>query len=558
MTTRHVLTAMSGLIAGMFVLLLSGTIVSTALPVIVADIGGSQSDYTWIVTANLLSMTISTPIWGKLADLVSKKLLIQLALGIFVVTTVIAGFATSASWLITFRFLQGIGVGGMMAVAQVVIADIVSPRERGKYMGIMGAVMAVAQIGGPLLGGVITDAVGWRWNFFLPVPIAVAAVILIQTTLHLTRIPHAQKPKVDYLGAALIAGGIGTLLVWLSLGGSEFAWDSITSIMFGAIAGVLIVAAAVWEIFFASAPIVPLRLFAQKTFALATIGSISVGITMFGAAVFLSQYLQLARGMTPTESGLATIPMVIGSLVTSMGVGFIISKTGRWKPFVIAAAVVLVIGLALMGTLHFDTPIALVWLYMFLLGVGTGGLMQNLLLVAQNSLPPRQMGAGTGSVNFFRSLGGTVGVTVLGSLLAVSVKDRITSGLTDLIPTLQDPTCAAGLETIQAGQVPAMATLCDPLRLVIEGAYGESIAWLFVLVAPVALISLLCVVLLPNTPLSRKTAVQQIEEELGAQFSELEPITIESTEPTGGERERTPDAAGGARGADDSRGEDAT
>jgi MFS family permease len=416
----------------------------------------------------------------------------------------------------------------MMAVAMVVIADIVSPRERGKYMGIMGAVMAVAQIGGPLLGGVVTDAFGWRWNFFLPVPIAVVAIILIQTTLHLQRHPLAVRPKVDYFGAVLIAAGVGLLLVWISLAGHEFDWDSTTSVVLGIVSIVLVVAAVIWE-FFAKSPIIPLRLFAQRTFALATVASISVGITMFGAAVFLSQYLQLARGMTPTESGVATIPMVIGSLAASMGIGSLVSRYGHWKRYVVGAAVVLLGGLVLMGTIHFDTEISLVWLYMFLLGLGTGGLMQNLVLVSQNSLPPTQLGAGTGALNFFRSLGGTVGIAVLGTLLAAGVKDRVVSGLQALVPTLTDPTCADSVTALQSGVVPAVDTLCDPVRVVIEGAYGDSIAGLFMLIVPIAVITLLCVIFLPNKPLSRKNAVQQIEEELGASFSALEPIDGETT-----------------------------
>jgi len=518
------------LMAAFFVLILSGTVVATSLPVIVNDLEGTQSDYTWIVTANFLTMAISTPIWGKLADIFDRKLLIQISLAVFTIATIIAGFATTPGWLISCRFFQGIGVGGMMALGMVAIADLVSPRERGRYMGIMGAIMGIAQIGGPLLGGVVTDGLGWRWNFFLPVPVAVVAFLLMQFTLHLPK--HRRKVKVDILGAILISASMGLLLVWMSLGGKDaasggFAWDSPESIAMVVAGGILLVATVVWELR-VKEPIVPLRLFAQRTFALATVGSISVGVTMFGATVFLSQYLQLARGMTPTESGLFTIPMVVGSLLASVVFGQLITRTGKWKPLLVFAAAVLVAGLALMGTIHYDTSMWLVGLYMGMLGVGTGGLLQNLVLVTQNRLPATQLGAGTGAVTFFRSLGGTVGIALLGSLLGTWVVERVTSGMQALdAAVLGASECASSLAALQSGSLPQPSELCEPVRLVIETAYGDSIAALFWLCVPLAVITLIAVVFLPNAQLSRKTAAQQLEEELGAEFIALEPVTID-------------------------------
>lgn len=528
MNHRQVIQALVALMAAFFVLILSGTVVATSLPVIISDLGGTQSDYTWIVTANFLTMAISTPIWGKLADIFDRKLLIQIALAVFTIATVVAGFAPTAGWLITTRFFQGIGVGGMMALGMVAIADMVSPRERGRYMGIMGAIMGIAQIGGPLLGGVVTDGLGWQWNFFLPVPVAVVAFILIQMTLRLPR--HRQQIKVDILGAILISASMGLLLVWLSLGGKTpasggFAWDSTESILMGTVGGVLFVGAILWELFGTKEPIVPLRLFAQRTFALATVASLSVGVTLFGATVFLSQYLQLARGMTPTESGLFTIPMVLGSLVASLVFGQVITRTGRWKGLMVAASLSLIAGLALFGTIHYDTSMWLVGLYMALLGIGTGGLLQNLVLVTQNRLPARQLGAGTGAITFFRSLGGTVGIAVLGSLLGSWVAERISTGMAAILPTaIADPACADGLQAIQNGSLPHPADLCEPVRMVVESSYGDSIAALFWLCVPLAVITLIAVLLLPNASLSRKTAAQQLEEELGAEFVALEPV----------------------------------
>jgi len=526
MTHRQVIQALVALMAAFFVLILSGTVVATSLPVIINDLGGTQSDYTWIVTANFLTMAISTPIWGKLADIFNRKTLILLALAVFTVATVIAGFATTAGWLIACRFFQGVGVGGMMALGMVAIADMVSPRERGRYMGIMGAIMGIAQIGGPLLGGVVTDGLGWQWNFFLPVPVAVVAFLLMQFTMHLPR--HRRKVRIDYLGAILLSASMGLILVWMSLGGKDaesggFPWDSPESIWMATIGGVLLVATVLWELFGTKEPIVPLRLFAQRTFALSTIASISVGVTMFGATVFLSQYLQLARGMTPTESGLFTIPMVVGSLVASIVFGQLITRTGRWKGLVVFASVVLVAGLALMGTIHYDTSMWLVGLYMGMLGVGTGGLLQNLVLVTQNQLPAKIMGAGTGAVTFFRSLGGTVGIAVLGSLLGSWVLEKITAGMAAIMPQVAvDPACVEGLQALQSGALPHPASLCAPVRTVIESSYGDSIAALFWLCVPLAVITLIAVLFLPNKSLSRKTAAQQLEEELGAEFSALE------------------------------------
>lgn len=545
MRPAQVLQAISGLMAAMFVVLVSSTVVATPMPRIMSDLGGTNTEYTWVLVAAFLSMTVTTPIWGKLADIFNRKMLLQLALVVFTLATVAAGFASqiggpshegAAQWLIGWRFVQAIGTGGLMALGQVVIADIISPRERGKYMGIMGAVMAVGQIGGPLLGGVIADSWGWEWCFFVCVPIAVIAFVMIQSTLHVSNI--RRKMKIDYLGAGLIVSGISILLVWISLGGKTpeaggFAWDSTQSIVLVALGALLTIGAVVNE-FLVEEPIIPVRLFAQRTFALASVASIAVGVTMFGTTVFLSQYLQFARGLTPTDSGLATIPMVIGSMVGSIVVGQLISRTGMWKPYVIGGAVALTAGLALMSTIHYDTSIWFVWLNMLLLGLGSGVLMQNLVLVTQNSLPATQLGAGSGAVTFFRSLGGTVGVSVLGSVLGVQVGDKIKTGLSELLakldpalnlPTVlvENPDCADSVERLGSGAVPAIDQLCEPVRMVVESSYGDSIAFLFLLVVPLAIVSLICAVFLPNKPLSRKTAAQQIEEELGAELSALEP-----------------------------------
>ncbi|MBU4213534.1 MAG: MFS transporter, partial [Actinobacteria bacterium] len=310
MSRREVLESLSGILLGMFVSVLATSVVSSSLPRIIADLGGSQSAFTWVVTATLLTTTVSTPIWGKLADLVDRKVLIQIALGISVLSAAAAGMSQGVAELIAARAVQGIGAGGLMSLSVVLIADIISPRERGKYMGLTGAVMAVATTGGPLLGGLLTDGPGWRWNFYVGLPFAVLAFVVLQRTLHLPPV-RRRRPRLDYAGALLISVGITLLLLWVTFAGSSYAWVSWRSglLVIGSL-GLLAGAVAVESR--AAEPLIPLHLFTNRTFVLAVIGSASVGISMFGTSVFLAQYMQLARGRTPTESGLMTIPMMAG------------------------------------------------------------------------------------------------------------------------------------------------------------------------------------------------------------------------------------------------------
>jgi EmrB/QacA subfamily drug resistance transporter len=501
---REVLEAMSGLLMGMFVAILAGTVVSTSLPIIISDLGGDQTAYTWVVTATLLATTVSTPIWGKLADLVSRKILVQLALVIFVVGSALAGFSGDTSTLIGFRVLQGLGAGGLTALVQVVMADIISPRERGRYMGYIGAVMAVGTVGGPLLGGFITDGIGWRWNFYIALPFAIGAIFLIQRTLHLTK--HTRKVSIDYLGITFIASGVSLLLIWVSMGGSQFEWNSTTSwLMLGG--SIVLLALAVLVELRAKEPIIPLTLFKNRTFVFAVVASLSVGVAMFGTSVFLSQYLQLARGNTPTEAGLLTLPMVGGLLLSSILIGQIISRTGVWKRYMVLGSILLTIGLSLMGTLRYDTPYPLMALYMLIMGAGIGMVMQNLVLVTQNSLHPTQLGSGSSSISFFRSLGGTAGVSAMGAFLGPRIADLVKDGL----DKLGIPASATG--GVTGGQIPDLSTLPGPIRTVVESAYGEGVGDVFLLAIPLAVLSIVMIALLPNKPLRTKTAAEQLKEE---------------------------------------------
>lgn len=527
--TKEVLTALSGLFVAMFVVLTSSTIVSTSMPVIIADLKGTQLDYTWIVTAALLTMAVSTPVWAKLGDFVSRKLLLLIALSLFVIASVAAGFSDSAGALMFWRAISGLSMGGLMAISQVVMADLVSPRERGKYMGILGAIMLVSQLGSPILGGWLTDAFGWRWNFWVMAPFALGAFLLLQTSLRLPKLNL--KGSLDWIGIILVSLGSSLILIWISLGGKSeesggFAWDAPISWFLGGSSILLLLGAIFWLLFGSKEPLIPLRFFADRTFALTVIASIPIGIAQFGASVYLAQYMQLARGYTPTESGLMIFPMVIGSLVASVLIGQLVSRTGVWKPFVIGGAVLFVTGAFLLSTIHYNSEQLLVSVYMFLLGLGMGACMQNLVLVMQNSLPAKNLSSGTGTLTFLRSLGGAAGVTILGSVLAGNLPAAIQDGIKEVMGADEvasgeflaaNPDCVDSLAALQSGSLPSVNALCEPIKLVVEGAYGDNIAGLFLPLAIAGIITIIAALFIPNKPLSKKTAIEQIEEELGAE-----------------------------------------
>lgn len=504
MTHRQVMESLSGILLGMFVSVLATSVVSSSLPRIVADLNGSQHSYTWVVTATLLTTTITTPIWGKLADLMDRKLLIQIALVISVASSAAAGFALNVGFLIGARAFQGIGAGGLTALATVLLADILSPRERGKYMGLMGGIMGIGMVGGPLLGGVITDSLGWRYNFFVGLPFAVAAIIVLQITLKLPRTAR-RLVRVDYWGALFISAGIACLLLWITFAGNSFEWNSwqTWTMTIGAVA---LLAIAVWIESRVSDPIIPLDLFKNRTLVMAVIASVAVGVALFGTSVFLSQYMQVARGKTPTESGLLTIPMILGVFLASTLSGRRITKTGHYKRFMVAGAAVLTLGLALMGTIHYDTSFVRVSLFMFVLGCGVGMLMQNLVLAVQNTLSVDEIGSGTATVAFFRTLGGAIGVSALGAVLSSKITTLILSGLANLGV---DPTTLTGLNT---SAVPDVATLQEPLKTVVESSYGDAIAQLFLIAAPLGVVALLAVCFLKEVPLGNRSGVEQLQD----------------------------------------------
>lgn len=505
MSHRQVLEALSGILLGMFVSILATSVVSSSLPRIISDLEGNQSAFTWVVTATLLTTTISTPIWGKLADIVNRKTLIQIALVITVVSAAVAGFAPNTGVLITGRAFQGIGAGGLTALATILVADIISPRQRGKYMGLMGAIMALAMVGGPLLGGVLTDSVGWRWNFFVAIPFAVAAIIVLQRTLRLPTFPRV-RVALDYWGAFLLSVGIATLLLWVTFAGNSFAWASWqTAVMVGG--SLVVLGVAVWVESRVEAPIIPLTLFRNRTLVLTVVASVGVGVALFGTAVFLSQYMQVARGKSATMSGVLTIPMIAGQFLASTVSGALISRSGRYKRYMITGAIALTTGLALMSTIDYHTNMALIGVFLFILGAGMGMLMQNLVLAAQNSLSTSEVSTGTSTVAFFRSLGGTVGVAVLGAILGSRIGSDLSRGLAGL-----------GIEggALNSGTIPDVNTLPGPVKDVVESAYGSGVADIFLVAAPISVVALVAILFLKEVPLGQKSGVQQQLEELRA------------------------------------------
>ncbi|OZE82774.1 MFS transporter [Rhodococcus sp. 15-649-2-2] len=492
MSHRQILEALTGLLAALFTALLSTTIVSTALPTIIGDLKGSQTAYAWVITTALLANAASTPIWGKLADLFNKKVLVQSAIVIFVAGSLIAGFAHNVPLLLAARVVQGIGMGGLTALVIAIIGTIVSPRDRGRYSGYTGAVMAVSMSGGPILGGVIVDSpLGWRWCFFVCVPLAVIALGLLQKTLHIKTV-RKDNVSIDWLGALLLTAGVSVLLVWVSFAGKADYYDWIsreTAYLVGG--GVLLLVLTIIVEARHKSPIIPLKIVTERTTGLAIVASIAVGVGLFGATTFLGQYFQTARGYTPTEAGLLSIPLVFGMLVASVGSGQLITKFGKWKPFIVTGSVLLVVGFLLLGTIDHATSLVTVGIFITIVGLGTGMLMQNLVLAVQNTVSVQNVGAASSTVAFFRTFGGAIGVSVLGSLLATRVAEKSASGLTQL----GVDSSASGGGSLDLTSLPA------PIVSVIRTAYGDATGRIFMIAGFVAIVTLIAVIFIPNRPL---------------------------------------------------------
>ncbi|MRK00724.1 MFS transporter [Aeromicrobium sp. S22] len=487
---REIMEVLFGLLAALFTAIISSTIVSNALPTIIADLEGSQTQYTWVVTASLLAMTVSTPVWGKLSDLVNKKVLVQISIVLFVIGSMLAGLSRNVPELIAMRVVQGVAMGGLTANAQSIIGSIIPPRQRGRYSGYMGATMAVATVSGPLLGGLIVDTpgLGWRWTFFVCVPLAVISLVVLQKYLRIATV--RRKVNFDYFGAIFIAIAASLPLLWVTFAGDSFDWVSWQSAAY--LGGTLLAGAIAVRVELRHPePLVPLSVVRERTTALAIVGSVAVGIAMFGGSVFIGQYFQVAGGRTPTQAGLLTIPLMLGSLVGTIVSGQLITRYGRWKRFLVIGSVSLIIGCGLLATIDHTTPEWHAMVFMAFLGIGMGMLLQNYVLAVQNTVDVSQVGAASATVAFFRSLGGAVGVSVLGAILASQVKGDVTSKL-----------AALGVESSGAGgSLLDVKNLPPQVAEIVREAYGDATGTIFMVAAIVSVLSLLAALLIREAPL---------------------------------------------------------
>ncbi|GLX48496.1 EmrB/QacA family drug resistance transporter [Streptomyces hygroscopicus subsp. hygroscopicus] len=501
---RGVLVSIGALLLGLLLAALDQTIVSTALPTIVSDLGGLEH-LSWVVTAYLLASTAATPLWGKLGDQYGRKKLFQTAIVIFLVGSALCGMAQNMPQLIGFRALQGLGGGGLMVLSMAIVGDIVPPRDRGRYQGLFGAVFGATSVLGPLLGGLFTEHLNWRWVFYVNLPVGIVALAVIAAAL---RVPvRSERHVIDYLGTFLIACVATCLVLVASLGGITWAWAS-PQIISLAVLGVLLAAAFVAVERRAAEPVLPLKLFGIRTFTLAAVISFVVGFAMFGAMTYLPTFLQVVHGVSPTMSGVHMLPMVVGLLLSSTISGQIVSRTGRWKVFPVTGTAVTTIGLLLLHRLDETSPTAEMSAYFFVFGLGLGLVMQVLVLIVQNAVSYEDLGVATSGATFFRSIGASFGVAVFGTVFASRLGDKLGAALAGvpLPPGVTTNTLTSDPRGI-AGLPPA-------LRPAALHAYASAITDVFLYAAPVALLGFLLAWLLKEDRLRGSVTAPEVSETL--------------------------------------------
>ncbi|MET3806239.1 EmrB/QacA subfamily drug resistance transporter [Nakamurella sp. UYEF19] len=493
LTQRRIWLIFSALLAGMFLSSLDQTIVSTAMPTIVGDLGG-VSNMAWVTTAYLLATTIVMPIYGKFGDLFGRRRLFLIAIALFTLASLGASLSTSFWEFVIFRGLQGLGGGGLMILSQAIIADIVPAKERGKYMGPMGAVFGVCAIGGPLLGGFFTDHLSWEWCFYINIPVGIAAFIIGYKTLSLPRKHY--NGRVDYLGVLLLSTATTCLILFTDWGGKQHAWTSPTII------GLIVAFAASVMAFIvvenrAEQPIIPMSLFRNRAFLIATAIGLVLGLSMFSALAFIPTFLQMASGTSASVSGLLTIPMIVGLILTLVVSMSRITKNGRYKIYPILGAAVTGVGMLWLTTLTGTTPIALVCAMLFVLGSGLGFIMQVIVLVVQNAVSPNDVGTATSTNNYFREVGASLGVAVFGSIFT----SRLVTNLTGAFSENGRQAAASGITpgTLVPSQVKAVG---EPLHSAIVNSYADALAPVFWYLLPAIVIALFLAFMLPEIPLS--------------------------------------------------------
>jgi EmrB/QacA subfamily drug resistance transporter len=491
LSRRSVLVIIGALMLGMLLAALDQTIVSTALPTIVGDLHGG-AHIAWVITAYLLAATVSTPLWGKLGDQYGRKVFFQAAIVIFLAGSVLAGISHSMFELIAFRAVQGLGSGGLMVGAQAIVGDIVSPRERGRYVGLFGAVFGVASIVGPLLGGVFVDDLTWRWIFYINVPIGIVALIVVaaQVPGKLGRVHHF----IDYVGTAVLALAATSVILLTSLGGTTYGWDSAPIWILGICGAVFVVVFILVERR-AREPVLPLHLFRLRAFWVTSLVGFIVGFAMFGAITYLPAFFQVVRGISPTLSGVQLLPLMAGLLLVSIGSGQLISRTGRYRFWPIAGSGVMTLGLYLLSLMGVGTPAVLDSLYMLVLGMGIGGVMQVLVIIVQNAVPHSELGVATSGATFFRSIGGSFGTAIFGAIFA----NVLVGNLSRHLHGVRIP---AGFSS--AGVTPAaLARLPASVHQGFVAGYAESIETVFMVAVPIAALAFLATWLIPQVELRK-------------------------------------------------------
>jgi EmrB/QacA subfamily drug resistance transporter len=494
LSRRQLLLVFAGLMSGMLLAALDQTIVATALPTIVGDLGGLDQ-LSWVVTAYLLAATSTTPLYGKISDLYGRKPVFQAAILVFLAGSALSGLAQTMGQLVAFRAVQGLGAGGLMALAMAIIGDVVSPRERGRYQGYLGAVFALSSVAGPLLGGFFVDHLSWRWVFYVNLPVGAAALVVTGVALDLPfqRVRH----RVDYLGAALLVAGVSAVLLVSVWGGGRYPWGS-AEILALAAAGAALLAAFAFQERRAAEPVLPPRLFRDRVFVVAVATLFVVGVAMFGGIVFLPLFLQVVTGASATRSGLLLLPLMLGIVVTSTVVGRIISRTGRYKAFPVAGTAVMTIGIGLLATMGAGTSRAVASAYMVVLGTGLGMVMQVLILAVQNAVERRDLGAATSAANFFRSMGGSLGVAVFGAVFS----NRLAHHLPRLLPAGLD------LDALR-GSPDQIRALPPPVREAVVEAVARSLQVVFLSAVPLVATAFLLVLLLQERPLRESAHIDQ-------------------------------------------------